>query len=66
MANEVQGVIEDMIYSGAETQYRVRAGDHQLNVVALNSRPGHQGLHPAQTVVCHMDPCALILLEDHS
>lgn len=64
-ANQVAGVIEDAVYSGAETQYRVRAGDHQLNVVALNSRPGHQGLHVGQEVRCHMDPCALILLEDH-
>jgi len=65
-ANQVKGVIEDLVYSGAETQYRVRAGDHQLNVVALNSRPGHQGLHPGQDVLCQMDERALILLEDPS
>jgi len=63
-ANEVQGVIQDMTYSGAETQYRVRAGDHQLNVVALNSRPGHQGLHPGQAIVCQMEERALIVLRD--
>lgn len=65
-ANQVKGVIEDLVYSGAETQYRVRVGDHQLNVVALNSRPGHQGLHPGQDVLCQMDERALIPLEDPS
>jgi len=65
-ANQVRGVIEDAVYSGAETQYRVRAGDHRLYAIALNSRPGHLGLHAGQEVCCHLDPCALILLEDHS
>ena len=64
--NQVRGVIEDVVFSGAETHYRVRAGDHQLNAIALNSCPGHQGLRVGQEVRCHMDPCALILLEDHS
>lgn len=63
-ANCVRTNIEDLVYSGAETQYRLRAGDRLLNAVALNARVGHQGFHAGETVLCYLPEAALILLDD--
>jgi spermidine/putrescine transport system ATP-binding protein len=62
--NCVTARIEDLVYSGAETQYRLRAGDLALSVVALNARAGHQGFHPGRNVLCYLPEQALILLDD--
>ncbi len=63
-ANCVKTRIEDLVYSGAETQYRLRAGDRVLNAVALNARVGHQGFHSGEAVLCYLPEAALILLDD--
>jgi len=63
-ANCVKTRIEDLVYSGAETQYRLRAGNQLLNAVALNARVGHQGFHPGEPVLCYLPEGALILLDD--
>lgn len=62
--NCVRTNIEDLVYSGAETQYRLRAGERLLNAVALNARMGHQGFHAGETVLCYLPEAALILLDD--
>jgi len=56
--------IEDLVYSGAETQYRLRSGDQALSAVALNARPGHQGFRLGKNVLCYLPEQALILLDD--
>jgi len=63
-SNCISARIENLVYSGAETQYRLRANDYSLNAVALNSRVGHQGFHIGDTVVCSLPEQALIVLDD--
>jgi len=63
-ANWFSARIVDMIYSGAETQYRLNLGDQTLNAVALNSRDGHQGFHVGEAVSCHLPEGSLIVLDD--
>jgi spermidine/putrescine transport system ATP-binding protein len=62
--NCVTAKIEDLVYSGAETQYRLRAGEQALSAVALNARVGHQGFHRGKNVLCYLPESALILLDD--
>jgi spermidine/putrescine transport system ATP-binding protein len=63
-ANCVKAHIEDIVYSGAETQYRLRAGEQALSAVALNARVGHQGFDEGETVLCYLPESALVLLDD--
>jgi spermidine/putrescine transport system ATP-binding protein len=56
--------IADLVYSGAETQYRLVMGDHALNAVVLNSAAGHQGFQVGETVSCHLPADSLIVLDD--
>ncbi|HWI56775.1 MAG TPA: ABC transporter ATP-binding protein, partial [Bacillota bacterium] len=63
-ANQVEACVEDLIYSGAETQYRLRQKECVLNAVALNARSGHQGFGRGETVICELAPQALVVLED--
>ena len=56
--------IEDLVYSGAETQYRLRLGEQQLNAVALNARLGHQEFRVGEKVLCYLPEQTLILLDD--
>jgi spermidine/putrescine transport system ATP-binding protein len=62
--NCVAALIDDLVYSGAETQYRLKVGGHALGAVALNARAGHQGFDVGGDVVCHLPEQALILLND--
>ncbi|MDB6123629.1 MAG: spermidine/putrescine transporter ATP-binding protein [Pedosphaera sp.] len=62
--NQVKAVVRDSIYSGAETQYRLEAGERMLNACALNSRVGSQGLNVGETVLVHLPADALIILND--
>jgi len=64
VANTVSGTLAELIYSGAETTYRLTCGAQSLAVTALNARVGHQGLHAGETVFCHLPPEALTVLED--
>ena len=63
-SNCISARIENLVYSGAETQYRLRANDYSLNAVALNVCVGHQGFHIGDTVVCSLPEQALIVLDD--
>ena len=62
--NCVAALIDDLVYSGAETQYRLKVGGHDLGAVALNARAGHSGFDVGGDVVCHLPEQALILLDD--
>jgi spermidine/putrescine transport system ATP-binding protein len=62
--NRLPAVIEEVTYCGSETRYRMRSCETTLNVVALNTRPGHQGLHPRTQVWCSFPPEALVPLAD--
>jgi spermidine/putrescine transport system ATP-binding protein len=62
--NCVAAKIEDLVYSGAETQYRLRVGDQRLSAVSLNVRVGHQGFHNGKSVLGYLPKAALILLDD--
>ena len=63
-ANCFPAVIEDLVYSGAETQYRLRLGEIALNAVALNARLGHQEFKTGEKVLCYLPERTLILLDD--
>ncbi len=63
LENRLTARIEDLVYSGAETQYRLRAGGQLLNAVALNAA-GHQGFCAGETVVCSLPEAAMIVLDD--
>ena len=63
-ANCISARIENLVYCGAETQYRLRANDYSLSAVALNVRVGPQGFHIGDTVVCRLPKQALIVLDD--
>jgi spermidine/putrescine transport system ATP-binding protein len=62
--NCVTARIEDLVYSGAETQYRLRVGEQSLSAVTLNARVGHQGFHIGKNVLCYLPEQALVLLDD--
>ncbi len=62
--NSVTAKIEDLVYGGAETQYRLRVGEISLSSVCLNSCAGTQGFHEGETVLCNLPASALIVLED--
>jgi spermidine/putrescine transport system ATP-binding protein len=62
--NTVTARVTDLVYSGAETQYRFEVAGQTLNAVALNSRAGHQGFHAGETVSCHLPETSLIILDD--
>ena len=63
-SNCISARIENLVYRGAETQYRLRANDYSLDAVALNARVGHQGFHIGDTVLCSLPEHALIVLDD--
>ena len=55
--------IEGLVYSGAETQYRLRVGGQTLTAVVLNAAR-HEPFHPGETVICSLPETALVLLDD--
>lgn len=61
--NTFNAVVEDRVYSGAETQFRLRASGQLLIAGQLNG-----GAHPhfatGSSVMCHLPASALIELED--
>lgn len=62
--NCVTAKIEALVYSGAETLYRLRVGEIPLNSVSLNSHSEHQAFHVGETVLCDLAASALVVLED--
>ena len=56
--------IEDAVYSGAETQYHLRAGEQTLKARLMNTKAGQQGLRVGQQVEVHLPPAGLVALDD--
>lgn len=62
--NRLAVQVEDLVYCGAETQYRLRAGNAMLHAVALNSRVGAPGFRIGEMIRCHLPAVALLALDD--
>ncbi len=62
--NQVRARIEEMIYSGAETQYRLTANGLKLTAVALNAQQSQQRLGPGDEALYQLPAEALVLLRD--
>ncbi|HWF17821.1 MAG TPA: ABC transporter ATP-binding protein [Verrucomicrobiae bacterium] len=62
--NQFSALIEDVIYSGAQTQYRLRANEQSLSVSALNASLGNGGYEIGQSATIHLPAEALIVLDD--
>lgn len=62
--NCVAARIEDAVYAGAETQYRLSAGAGELRVRLLNSGPPGSHRAPGDPVTVHLPPDALVVLDD--
>jgi spermidine/putrescine transport system ATP-binding protein len=63
-ANSFLACIEDLVYSGAETEYRLSIGKQTLHACASNARAGHQGLCAGQSLGIQLPADALIVLKD--
>lgn len=61
--NWFPGLIEEVVYTGAETHYWVRVGSQRLKVVRMNL-PGQGRLAPGQPARLRLPPEALVRLED--
>ena len=61
--NSFHGVVEEIVYSGASTQYRVRLSGLSINVCMLNSQGGGQSLGLGQKVIVRIPPQALVVLD---
>jgi spermidine/putrescine transport system ATP-binding protein len=62
--NCVAARVENLVYSGAETQYQLQSHGAALNAVALNSAHRHQGFSVGDTVLCYLPQSALVVLDD--
>jgi spermidine/putrescine transport system ATP-binding protein len=62
--NRVRATVEQVIYIGAESHYRLRAGDTPFTVYAMNARVGARELVEGQHVLLELPPAALTVLED--
>lgn len=62
--NCLKARIDDLVYSGAETQYRLRVGEQSLSAVAMNAKAGNQEFHVDNNVLCYLPESSLVLLDD--
>ncbi len=62
--NSIRARVEGLVYSGAETQYCLQAGELPLTAVALNAAAGHQGFAIGDEVLCELPATGLVLLDD--
>ena len=62
--NSCRARIDDAIYSGAETQYLLRAGERSLKARLMNTRADHQRWRVGDEVFVHLPPDGLIVLDD--
>src|SRR5207302_8225374 len=62
--NQWKARVGDLIYGGAETQYKLRIGEHGIDACGLNCRVGNQGFQVGQTVSVHLPAEALVILEN--
>ncbi|HZV33178.1 MAG TPA: ABC transporter ATP-binding protein [Verrucomicrobiae bacterium] len=62
--NHFPAKVEEVIYSGAETQYRLRAKELPLSACLLNASVGSHGFEIGQSALVHLPPESLIVLDD--
>ncbi len=62
--NQVNARITDEIYSGAENEYRLQAGEFELSVETMNTGLQAQDFEPGEDVVAHLPPERLIVLRE--
>ncbi len=63
--NQYPGRVAEKMYCGAETRFRINLNRETLNVRALNSQSaGNGGAEAGHSVVLHLPPDALIVLDD--
>ncbi len=62
--NEFCARIEEVIYNGAETQYRLRHAEQEFSAVLLNAGHTSNGFKLGDDVCVRVSPEALVLLDD--
>ncbi len=62
--NGVRGLIQDLIYSGAETTCLVKVGEWMCKTCSLNSSGQHQAFRIGQEVTLKLPADGIIILED--
>jgi spermidine/putrescine transport system ATP-binding protein len=62
--NRVQASVEQVIYTGSESHYRLRAGDRRLTAYAMNARASSLDPAAGERVQVELPASALIVLED--
>ncbi len=63
-ANGFAARLEDVIYGGPETCYRLKAGGMAISAVVLNSHPAARQFRIGDSVCCRFAPESLVVLED--
>jgi spermidine/putrescine transport system ATP-binding protein len=61
--NVITGTVHNLVYSGAETRYELRAGAAGFSVVAMNTAGGHSFPIGSQ-VECELPAASLVLPDD--
>jgi spermidine/putrescine transport system ATP-binding protein len=64
VGNVLDATVAELVYSGAETTYRLTCGSLSLSATALNAHTGQPAWRAGQTVACHLPAEALIVLDD--
>ena len=62
--NQFNAVIEDLIYSGAETHYFLRVGETRLRSCAFNATAHERSFQKGQTVALQLPAESLVVLND--
>jgi spermidine/putrescine transport system ATP-binding protein len=62
--NTLRARIENLVYCGAETQYRLNTGALTLSASAMNAAPGLAIHRVGHEVRLYLPPAALVILED--
>ena len=62
--NVFSGVIQQVIYGGASTQYQLDVGAIRLHATLMNNGAAHQFLHEGDRAYCILAEESLVLLED--
>lgn len=62
--NCIPVTVQELLYIGSETHYRLDAGGMCLSSEAMNSKAGSQGFDVGQKAYAHLLPAGLVVLDD--
>jgi len=62
--NRIRATVEQIIYIGAESHYRLRAGEIPFTAYAMNATAGAKEIEEGQPLLLELPPAALTVLED--